>query len=94
MAAPTKAKIFTAVKQRILAATLGVLLVSTLLVAAMPAYLPLGTTDSIGLPIMLFPFFWVGLFFYCFLAKSVWRVWGVLALTSLVHVYVIYSQLS
>lgn len=94
MAAPTKAKLFTAVKQRILAATLGVLLIATLLVAAMPAYLPFGTTDAIGLPIMLFPFFWVGLFLYCFLARSVWRVWSVLAVTALVHVYVIYRQLS
>lgn len=94
MAAPAKAKLFTAVKQRILAATLGVLLVAALLVAAMPAYLPFGTTDAIGVPIILFPFFWVGLFLYCFLAKSVWRVWSVLALTAVGHAYVIYSQLS
>jgi len=94
MSAPARPKLFTSVRQRILAATLGVLFVTILLVAAMPAYLPVGTTDAIGLPIMLFPIFWVGFFLYCFLAKSIWRVWGVLSVVALLHVYVIYSQLS
>jgi hypothetical protein len=94
MTTQDKPRLFTSLWQRILASTIGVLFVTTLLVAAMPAYLPFGPIDAIGLPIMLFPFFWVGFFLYCFLAKTVWRVWGALALTAALHAYVIYSQLS
>lgn len=94
MSSNPRPRLFTSVGQRITAATLGVLLVATILVAAMPAYLPFSQVDSIGVPIMLFPFFWVGFFLYCFLAKSVWRVWGVLVGTALLHIIVIYTQLT
>jgi len=86
--------LFSAKKSRLLAAIFGVLVTSTLITAALPAYLPLSQGDTIAGPILLFPFTWVALFLFSLINTSIWRVWGGLGLLSLSHGLVIYFALS
>jgi len=86
--------LFSAKKSRLLAAIFGVLVTSTLITAALPAYLPLSQGDTIAGPILLFPFTWVALFLFSLITTSIWRVWGGLGLLSLSHGLVIYFALS
>jgi len=86
--------LFSAKKSRLLAATLGVLLTSTLVTAALPAYLPFSQGDTIAGPILLFPFTWVALFLFSLITTSIQRVWGGLSLLSLSHGLIIFLALS
>lgn len=89
-----KERLFTSVKSRLAAALFGAILTATFMVAGMPGYLPFGQIDAIGVPIMLYPFIWTALFIYAFLAKSAWRVWGVIGGLGVLHIAVIYFQLT
>jgi Zn-dependent protease with chaperone function len=66
---------FTSPKSRHFAAILASLITATVIIPGMTTYLPLSTADKIGVPIFMFPFIWVGLFIYCYMAKKSWHAW-------------------
>ncbi|WP_041523222.1 hypothetical protein [Gilvimarinus agarilyticus] len=86
--------LFSAPKTRLLACILGVLITATLVTAGSATYLPFNEIDRIGVPILLFPVTWSVLFLYAVIANSMWRIWAVLAVLSLVHVGLIYQHLA
>lgn len=86
--------LFTSRASRIFAAIIGVLVTSTILTAAMPAYLPFAQGDTIAGPILLFPLTWVALFLFSLITTNIWRVWGMLGLLSLSHALIIYFALT
>jgi hypothetical protein len=55
------------------------------MIPGIATYLPLSTADKIGVPIFLFPFIWVGLFIYSYMAKNLWQVLLVLSVLSAGH---------
>ncbi len=89
-----EATLFSAKGSRLFAATIGVLIASTVLTAAMPAYLPFSLGDTIAGPILLFPFTWVTLFFFTMISSSIWRVWLGLGLLTGSHALIIYFALN
>lgn len=76
---------FTNIRSRHLAAIILTLLTATVMIPGMATYLPLPMTDKIGIPIFAFPFIWVGLFIYCYMAKKSWHAWAVLIVLLLSH---------
>jgi len=68
------------------AAILLTLVTATVMIPGMATYLPLQMTDKIGVPIFAFPFIWVGLFIYCYMAKKSWHPYVVLMLLLLSHI--------
>lgn len=86
--------LFSAPRSRSLAVILGALVAAVVTTAGMPTYLPLVQTDSIGIPIVLFPLTWLLLFLFCAMSKSVTRVWLLLAVLTFVHAFLIYRALS
>lgn len=85
---------FSYLPARLVAATAMVLLTSVLIVPGMSTYLPVHQNDAIGLPILLFPFVWSGLFIYCFVEHSVKRMWLVLVALAVIHIAFIYFALA
>lgn len=86
--------LFSAPKTRLLACILGVLVTATLITAGGATYLPFNEIDRIGVPILLFPVIWSLLFLYSAMANSLWRVWAVLSVLSVVHAGLIYQHLA
>lgn len=86
--------LFSAPKSRLLACTLGVLIASTLVTAGSATYLPFNEIDRIGVPILLFPITWIILFLLATMTRSIWRVWGVLLVLTLIHAGLIYQHLA
>lgn len=80
-----KTNTFTHIRARNFAAILVSLLAAIIMIPGLSTYLPLGLTDRIGIPIFLFPFIWVALFLYSYMAKSVLRVWLLLGGIILSH---------
>jgi uncharacterized RDD family membrane protein YckC len=78
--------VFDAFKSRLFASLFLVLITSVVMIPGMTTYLPLNTIDTIAIPILLFPFIWVGLFIYCYLAKKAWQVWAVLLGLIAIHI--------
>ncbi len=78
--------VFTAFKQRLFASLILVLITTVVMIPGMTTYLPFNKIDTIALPILLFPFIWVGLFIYCFIAKRIWHLWLVLLGLASLHV--------
>jgi len=89
----TTKTLFSAPKARLLAATLGVFITSTIVTAALPAYLPFEQGDRIAGPILMFPFTWAALLFYSLISPSIRRVWTVLTGIALSHALIIYFAL-
>lgn len=85
---------FSHLKSRLVAAIFMVLIASTVTIPGMATYLPFHQNDAVGLPILLFPFIWTGLFIYCFMAESIKRVWIFLTLITLVHIVCSYLALT
>ena len=85
--------LFPAPRSRAIASTLGVLLVSVLVTAAMPRVLPLNEANSIVLPIILFPVTWTSLFLWTCFDRSMWRAWGILVGLALVSIVLIAQSL-
>ena len=85
---------FSNPKSRHFAAILMALVTATLMIPGMATYLPFGVTDRIGLPIFFFPFIWVGLFIYSYMAQKSWHAWLLMGLLSLVHALLSYLALS
>jgi len=85
-ARPQHKVVFTAFKGRLLASLFMVLITSVVIIPGMTTYLPLGLLDSIAVPILLFPFIWVALFIYCYLADKAWHVWALLLGISAIHI--------
>ncbi|MAZ87286.1 MAG: hypothetical protein CL693_06545 [Cellvibrionaceae bacterium] len=81
----TKEPLFSSPLVRTLTAVVGCLLVSVVMTAAMPAYLPFNQGDRIAGPTLLFPFVWLAQFFYTAMSRSIKRVWGVLVLLLISH---------
>ena len=79
-------------RSRHFAAILMSLITATVMIPGMATYLPLPTVDKIGVPIFLFPFIWVGLFTYCYMAKKHWHAW--LLLIALFASHVVLSVLA
>lgn len=86
--------LFTHPRSRAWASALGSLVTSVLVTAAAPLYLPFSQTDSIGIPILLFPVTWLALFLYSALAARVDVVWLVLAGLGLSHAALIYLAIA
>lgn len=61
------------------------LLTVTVMIPGISVYLPLSIADRIGIPIFLFPFIWVGLFLYSYLAAKTWHPWLLMILLIVVH---------
>lgn len=70
-------------------ATLGVLLVSVIMIAAMPSYLPFSQANSIGVPIIFYPLLWLLLFLWAMFDVKLWRVSVGLLFLGLAHTAVI-----
>jgi hypothetical protein len=87
-------ELFSAKKSRLLASLVGVMIASTVLTAAMPAYLPFSQGDTIAGPILLFPITWVVLFLFSLITTSIARVWTVLGVITLSHAAIIYFALN
>lgn len=93
MSTDTK-QLFTAPKTRVIIAVFGALLTSVFVTAGMPLYLPFGQTDSIGIPIILFPITWLLLFYFSLLQRRLLIVSGVLLVFSILHIVLIYLSLT
>lgn len=89
-----KNKTFDAFKSRTFAATVLTLITSVVMIPGMATYLPLHLNDAVGLPILLFPFIWTGLFIYSYMAKSIKQVWLVLLALTAVHIACCYMALT
>jgi len=61
------------------------LLTATVMIPGISVYLPLSIADRIGIPIFLFPFIWVGLFLYSYLATKTWHPWLLMILLIVIH---------
>ena len=85
---------FSHLKSRLFAAIFMVLIASTVTIPGMATYLPFHQNDAVGLPILLFPFIWTGLFIYCFMAESVKRVWISLTVITVIHIACSYMALT
>ncbi len=86
-------QLFSKPVRRVLLATLGVLVVSIVMVAGMPVYLPLSQSNALGLPVIFFPVLWLSLFLWALFDTRLWRVASGLVLLTLFHVVVIASGL-
>jgi len=82
----TKPPLFSHSFLRVLTAVLGCLLVSVVIVAAMPTYLPFELGNRIAGPSLLFPFLWLALFLYSVIASSLLRVWSLLGVLLVSHI--------
>ncbi|MGH1370818.1 MAG: hypothetical protein ACRBBW_02200 [Cellvibrionaceae bacterium] len=80
-----KAPLFSSPITRTLTTVLASLLISVVITAAMPVYLPFNQGDRIAGPTLLFPFLWLGLFVYSATAVSMTRVWTVLGCLLVSH---------
>lgn len=85
--------LFGAPKRRAFASTLLVLVVAILVTAGAPLYLPFIQSDSIGVPILLFPVTWFLLFYFSAMAKSIGLVYAVLLVLGIGHFYLIANSL-
>lgn len=81
----TKTPIFSSPITRTLTVIFAGLLISVVITAAMPSYLPLNQGDRIAGPTLLFPFIWLALFLYGAMAKSLLRVWSIFASLLISH---------
>lgn len=88
-----KQPLFQPLVSRLLAATLGTVVASTVFTAALPAYLPFSQGDSIAGPILLFPFIWVALFLFTLVTNNIGKVWGGLGALTASHLLIIYLVL-
>jgi len=89
----SKKSTFTAFKNRTFLAVVLTLITSVLMIPAMPTYLPVVQNDAIGIPVLLFPFIWTGLFIYSYMAESVKQVWLVMISLNVIHISCIYFAL-
>ncbi len=81
----TKSLLFSSPLVRTFTVVVACLLVSVVMTAAMPVYLPFSQGDRIAGPTLLFPFVWLSLFLYSAMCESIKRVWGVLVLLLISH---------
>ncbi len=81
----TKTPLFSSPITRTLTAIFASLVISVVITAAMPTYLPFNQGDRIAGPTLLFPFLWLGLFVYSATAVSMRKVWGILGVLLLSH---------
>lgn len=84
---------FTSPKSRHFAAVVMALITATVMIPGMTTYLPMGITDRIALPIFLFPFIWMGLFIYSYMAKKSWHAWTLMLVIFISHVALSYFAL-
>lgn len=77
---------FDSMKSRNVAGIIMALITATVVIPGMTTYLPFGIVDSIAVPILLFPFIWMGLFIYSYMAKKAWHAWAVMLVLILSHV--------
>lgn len=89
----TSQPLFTKPRRRVLLATLGVLLVSVIIVAGMPGYLPISQSNAIGLPVIFYPVLWLSLFLWALFDSKLWRVSAGLLSLALIHMAIIASDL-
>lgn len=78
---------------RWITAAILVTVLSTVLVGGMATYLPLQQTDRIGVPILLFPLIWAGLFTATFLVRRIGWFTAALAGITVIHVFLIFRHL-
>ena len=88
------ALLFSSPKTRLFVCIIGVLIASTVITAGAATYLPFNEIDRIGVPILLFPITWTVLFLFATMSQSMWKVWGLLTVLTLVHVGLIYQHLA
>ncbi len=88
-----KMTLFVNPKFRVFLLTFGVLITAVVVTASSAVYLPVSLADKIGLPVLLFPFIWLGLFFYVCFCQSIGRVMSVLGVLTLAHLVAVYFSL-
>ncbi|WP_246029058.1 hypothetical protein [Parashewanella tropica] len=79
---------------RNLASCLMAFITSVVMIPGMTTYLPFKLADQIALPILLFPFIWIGLFIYSYLSKKSWHAWAVMLVITISHALLSYLALS
>ncbi|NTS75787.1 hypothetical protein HR060_02815 [Catenovulum sp. SM1970] len=67
---------------------------TTVLIPGMTTYLPFDLTDQIAVPILLFPFIWLGLCLYSYLAEKAWQPWALMGALILIHAGLSYLALA
>lgn len=87
-------KTFTYLKTRMFIAFIFISITSIIMIPGMATYLPFHQNDAIGIPTLLFPFIWVGLFIYCFLDNSIKRILLVVTLLMFINIICIYVALA
>lgn len=81
----TRESVFNALKSRNFSGILMAFITSVIVIPGMTTYLPFSASDQIAIPILLFPFIWLGLFLYSYLSEKSWHVWVVMLLLALSH---------
>lgn len=58
---------------------------AVVMIPGMTTYLPLHLADQIAVPILLFPFIWLGLFLYAYLAVKAYRAVLLMLALTIIH---------
>ncbi|MGB0895115.1 MAG: hypothetical protein ACPGUD_11975 [Parashewanella sp.] len=90
----TKKATFDSIKSRHFAAILMAFVTSVVIIPGMTTYLPLSLADQIAIPILLFPFIWMGLFIYSYLSNKAWHAWTLMLLLTISHGLLSYLALT
>ncbi|RYV01688.1 hypothetical protein SOPP22_15100 [Shewanella sp. OPT22] len=90
----TKKRTFSALKRRNLMAMFLALMTATVMIPGMTTYLPFEMEQQILVPILLFPFLWVGLFIYSYMAEKAWQPLIVMITLCISHILLSYFALS
>lgn len=90
----SKEPLFSSPFVRTLTSVVACLLVSIVITAAMPAYLPFNQGDRIAGPTLMFPFIWLALFLYSVMTASILKVWSLLGILLISHAALIAWALS
>lgn len=85
---------FTATVRRHLLACFLALVTAIVMIPGMTTYIPFAISEKIILPLMLFPFIWVALFIYAYMAKNIWHPFLLMLFLIIVHVLLSYLALT
>lgn len=81
----TRESVFNNAKSRNFAGILMALITSVIVIPGMTTYLPFSIGDQIAVPILIFPFIWLGLFLYSYLAEKSWHAWALMSFLAISH---------
>lgn len=81
----TRESVFNSLKSRNIAGIIMAFICAVIIIPGMTTYLPFNISDQIAIPILLFPFIWLGLFLYSYLAEKSWQAWLVMLVLATSH---------